>query len=118
MTPMLIAILLGVAALALLAIWFCGYRKATAKYRAETEQQAQRAGQAETRVNRMQTRNASLQQLQQKQRAETIDDTTPQHLALRTDFDNDWSDRMPNAASGASLSGTADTASASGAAGD
>lgn len=33
----------------------------------------------------------SLTALETRQRQETIDDTNPQHLAARTDLDNDWS---------------------------
>ncbi|GEM_PF-1074578 len=34
----------------------------------------------------------SLTALETRQRQETIRDTNPQHLAVRTDLDNDWSD--------------------------
>jgi cbb3-type cytochrome oxidase subunit 3 len=118
MTPMLILMLLVATAIALLAVWIWIYRRAAAVNRAEADRQAQRANQAETRIARTHKLNTNLEQLQQKQRAETIDETTPQHLALRTDFDNDWSDRLPGAAACSDHSGTADTTAASGAAGD
>jgi len=118
MTPMLILMLLAATAIALLAVWIWIYRRAAAVNRAEADRQAQRANQAETRIARTHKLNTNLEQLQQKQRAETINATTPQHLAERNDFDNDWSDRMPESTAGASHSGTADTAAAPGAAGD
>jgi type II secretory pathway pseudopilin PulG len=118
MTPLLILMLLGIAGLALSALWIWTYRKAAAKYQAEVDRQAQRANQAETRIAGMHKLATNLEQLQQKQRAETINASTPQHLDLRNDFDNDWSDRMPESTAGANHSGTADTTAASGAAGD
>jgi type II secretory pathway pseudopilin PulG len=115
MTPFFIAALLGAVGLVALAAY---YRAVATARKTEAMTQRRLAEVSQTRVSSMQTRNASLQHLQQKQRAETIDETKPQHLAERNDLDNDWSDRLPGAATGASHSGAADTTRASDSAGD
>jgi hypothetical protein len=79
-------------ALALTA-WF--YRSMAAAHKAEAIRQTYRAEQAEASTDIRQALDRSLEQLQQKHRVETVDETKPQHLADRNDLDNDWSGGMP-----------------------
>jgi ABC-type transport system involved in cytochrome bd biosynthesis fused ATPase/permease subunit len=68
-------------------------------YKHKAEQQAHYAAIQKTiseaalsQVQRRTELDQSLTALETRQRQETIDETHPQHLAARTDLDNDWSD--------------------------
>jgi hypothetical protein len=119
MTPFLVMILLGATGVGLSGIWIWVIRKSDAQNQAEAVMNRRLAEVAEARVGLSQTRNTSLQQLQQKHRKETIDETQPQHQALRNDFDNDWSaDRLPGSSAGANHPGAADAPGTSDSSGD
>jgi hypothetical protein len=118
MTPMNFFALLAISGFALSALCAWIFRQAAAKSKADAIFQTRLAEVAKTRVSHMQNLNKDLEQLQQKQRAETIDETTPQHLALRADFDNDWSNGLSGSAASASHSGRTDTSGASDSPGD
>jgi len=113
MTP-LIVIAIIILALGLTA-WF--YRSQAIAHKAEAKRQELRATQAEASSEIRRALDTSIEQLHQKHRAETVDETQPEHLAARSDLDNDWSDRLSGEQSsashsdGASITGAADSSS-------
>jgi type II secretory pathway pseudopilin PulG len=82
------SLLIIVLAVVIVALSYRGKAKAEQHH---AELQRQRAEAAEFANANRQQLDKELQSLHETHRKETLDATTPTHLAARTDFDNDWS---------------------------
>lgn len=117
---MIYLIAIGVIVLLAFAIVALVYRGKAAAEQHQAEMQRRRAETAEDAVNQRQQLDQALAATQQAHREETIHATTPEHLALRTDFNNDWADAsgLPGQSSTAHPLSDAAATGSTGAAGD
>jgi len=115
MTLIIILLVLLIISLALLLF----YRAESVAAEARARRLQQRADKAEYQLMRQTRLNNELLALQAAQQQETRNESSPEHLAARADFDNNWSrgarlssDRIPVFGTDAAI------ADASGVAGD